>query len=415
MKEGAQASARDGDLQRSEARYRNIFDSAAVALWEINFTAAKIRIEGLFQNGVTDLGAYMAAHPEFIREVMDLTIAVDVNDAGIRMLDAPGKSDLLGPVGKVWPPEAEADFAQTVVSAMARKPTFELQTTLRTLSGRVVEVLYSVSYPPEALSLESIFVAFSDLTVLNKAHVALQRAQTDLANSTRMASLGELAASIAHEINQPLAGITSNGQAGLRWLLRDKPNTLEAIEAFETVVGEAKRVAAVVAGIRALAKKEVIEPIDLCLNQMINETLQLLRREFKRNHIDLRTDLDTVMVPVRADRIQIQQVLINLLMNAMQAMVQNNSPIRELIVESVTRDGNVIISVLDSGPGVEPDIRDRMFNAFVTNKPEGMGIGLSLCASIIRLHGGRIWPDFDHRHGGVFRFSLPAISSFESL
>jgi signal transduction histidine kinase len=405
--EGALRDAADDELRRSESRYRNIFESAAVALWEVNFSLAKRRIEGLVLDGMTDFAAYMVEHPEFIREAMDLTIAVDVNEAGMRMLGARTKDELLGPVGKVWPPESEPKFAQTMIAALERRPTFELETMLRTLSGRSIDVLYSVNYPPEALSLESIFVAFSDLTARNQDHSALQKAQADLAHATRLTSLGELTASIAHEISQPLAGILSNGQAGLRWLKRGPPNLEAAVASLDGVVAEAQRVAAVIGGIRALAKKEVPQDEDLCLNLMIEETLLLLRRELEHSHIELDTDLQTAMVPVRVDRVQIQQVLINLIMNAAQAMIQSDGPVRRLIVATTMNGDEVTVSIADTGPGVDLALRDRLFTAFVTNKAEGMGLGLSLCASIVDRHGGRIWADFDQPQGATFRFSLP--------
>jgi C4-dicarboxylate-specific signal transduction histidine kinase len=294
-----------------------------------------------------------------------------------------------------------------MVAAMERRPTFELETMLRTLSGRNIDVLYSVNYPPEALSLESIFVAFSDLTARNQDHAALQKAQADLAHATRLTSLGELTASIAHEINQPLAGIISNGQAGLRWLRRDHPDLEAAVASLDGVVAEAKRVAAVIGGIRTLAKKEVPQVEELCLNLMIDETLLLLRRELERSNIELNTNLQTTMVPVRADRVQIQQVLINLIMNAVQAMIQSDGPVRRLIVATSMGGGEVTVSVADTGPGVDAAVRDRLFTAFVTNKTEGMGLGLSLCASIVDRHGGRIWADLDQPQGTTFRFSLP--------
>jgi signal transduction histidine kinase len=405
--EGALLDAVDDELRRSEARYRNIFESAAVALWEVNFSLAKRRIEGLARDGMTDFAAYMAEHPEFIREAMDLTIAVDVNEAGMRMLGARTKEELLGPVGKVWPPESEPKFAQTMVAAMERRPTFELETTLRALSGRNVDVLYSVNYPPEALSLESIFVAFSDLTARNQDHAALQKAQADLAHASRLASLGELTASIIHEISQPLAGIKSNAQAGLRWLRRERPDNDAAIASLEGVVDGTKRTEAVIGGIRALAKKQTLQPEDLCLNQVIEETLALLSRELERGRVELDTNLQTEMVPVRADRVQIQQVLINLIMNAAQAMLQSDGPGHRLIVATTMGGDEVTVSVADTGPGVDPALRDRLFTAFVTNKTEGMGLGLSLCASIVDRHGGRIWADLDQPQGATFRFSLP--------
>ena len=168
-----------------------------------------------------------------------------------------------------------------------------------------------------------------------------------------------------------------------------------------------KRLVAVIEGIRALAKHESLAPINFCLNDLIDETLSLFKRELAHGHIDLNTNLSTPTVWIRADRGQIRQVLINLVVNAAQAMVQNDSPVRKLVVESTTGNGAVIISVPDTRPGVDLKLRDSLFSAFVMNKAEGMGLGLSLRASIIDRHGGQIWADFDQRAGSIFRFSPP--------
>lgn len=235
----------------------------------------------------------------------------------------------------------------------------------------------------------------------------LLRLQSDLTHADRMSSLGELSASIAHEVNQPLAGILGNAQAGLRWLRRDPPDLAAVEDSFVRIVADAKRAAAVLARIRGLARKAepVAEPLNL--GELLEETAMLLRLELQRNVITLTLAAPDAPVTVHADRVQMQQVLINLMMNAIQAMAGAPDGRRELNVALRRETEGAVVVIRDTGPGIAEAVQDGLFAPFVTTKTDGMGIGLSICASIIRESGGRISADNAPEGGAIFRFVLP--------
>jgi signal transduction histidine kinase len=247
----------------------------------------------------------------------------------------------------------------------------------------------------------------NDNTARNEAQAALQATQLDLAHATRLTALGELTASIAHEVNQPLAAILSNAQASLRWLRRPEPQLDEAIRSLDAIVAETRRAGSVIQGIRALARKQAPQVERFDLGDLVHETLALLRSELKRSGTTLGSEIDASAILVEADRIQIQQVIINLVMNGIQAMIDTPADERRLRVACRRDDDKALVAVSDHGPGIAPDVMANLFTAFVTTKAYGMGLGLSVCASIVGRHGGRIWADDDVLQGASVRFSLP--------
>ncbi|SAK57514.1 ATPase [Caballeronia catudaia] len=251
--------------------------------------------------------------------------------------------------------------------------------------------------------------ALMDVTETKLAQEALARSTAELAHVTRVTMLGELAASIAHEVTQPMAAIVTSGGAGLRWLDRAQPEIAEAQQSITQMIRDAKRASEVIARIRAMAKKRDSQPARLDVNEIVGETIELVRRELARHRVDVRTDLATPSPTVRCDRVQLQQVLINLIMNAAQAMSGVNAPrvLRIATGASVSDAGHVQITVQDSGTGISEDNARRLFDAFFTTKAEGMGMGLSICRSIIEAHGGRIWAEAPDEGGARLCFVLP--------
>jgi signal transduction histidine kinase len=220
--------------------------------------------------------------------------------------------------------------------------------------------------------------------------------------------MGELAASIAHEVNQPLAGIVANGSACIRWLAGARPDLDEAREAAQRIVRDAKRAAEVIARIRALTRKAALEMARLDLNETIKEVVALAQGEMRKNRVALRLELLDDLPSVLGDRIQLQQLVLNLFMNGIEAMSAVADRPRELAV--TTQNGEtdqVLVTVRDSGVGLDPQGRERIFEAFYTTKPEGMGMGLSISQSIIQNHGGRLWAVANDGPGATFRFTVP--------
>jgi PAS domain S-box-containing protein len=247
-----------------------------------------------------------------------------------------------------------------------------------------------------------------DITERRRGEEALREAQAELAHVTRMATLGEFATSIAHEINQPLAGVVTNGHACLRWLGREVPDLAEARAAVERIIRDGNRAGEVIARIRALVRKAAPQRARLAINEVIAEVIALADSELRRHGVALHTDLAAGLPLVLGDRIQLQQVLLNLLLNGMEALRGVTDRPRALIVRSQLEEATAIrVSVQDVGPGIPPQDLERIFTAFMTTKPEGLGIGLAISRSIIEAHGGRLWATLNDGPGATVQFTLP--------
>jgi len=254
---------------------------------------------------------------------------------------------------------------------------------------------------------DEIVGALMDVSETREAQECLHTAQTALAHAARVATLGEMSASIAHEVNQPLAGIVTNGEAALRWLDRGEPEFGEVRGAIERMVRDGERASQVVKRLRALARKAPAQTMHLDLNEVIAESVALVQHEIHNRRTALQLDLASSLPAVVADRVELQQVVINLVTNSVQAMEAVPDRPRHLVVRSFAQADEVVVSVRDSGIGIEPSSMGRLFNAFFTTKADGMGMGLSICRSIIQSHGGRIWASNNTGPGMTFQFALP--------
>ena len=257
-------------------------------------------------------------------------------------------------------------------------------------------------------SKPSLFLGLVDISERRRAEDRLQTMQAELAHVQRSTMMGEITASIAHEINQPLAAMVTNARAGLRWLGSDTPELGEAESALRRIVGDGHRASEVVAGIRAMFRKSERASAYYDVNALIREVVALVNGELKNNKVETRLDLGEDIPKVLADRVQLQQVVLNLMMNAIEAMGSVQNGARVLGVNSELRAGrDILITVKDSGPGINPENLDRIFERFFTTKANGMGMGLSICRSIVEAHNGRLWAESDVRPGSVFHISLP--------
>jgi C4-dicarboxylate-specific signal transduction histidine kinase len=241
---------------------------------------------------------------------------------------------------------------------------------------------------------------------LVQASEALREAQADLAHINRLTAMGQLAASITHEVNQPLAAIVNNADACLNWLAAN--NLEEARESAALVVKDGYRAAEIIDRIRALIKKAPPRKDPLGINEAIVEVITLTRSEAVKDGISVRTQLAEGLPLIQGDRVQLQQVILNLILNAVQAMSGVSEKSRELLVSTEQEaSGAVLVTVQDSGPGLDPESVARAFDAFYTTKPQGMGIGLAICRSIVEAHGGKLWAIANKDRGATFQFTLP--------
>ncbi|MBC8735573.1 PAS domain-containing protein [Paraburkholderia sp. UCT31] len=307
-------------------------------------------------------------------------------------------------------PDDVALFRQVIDKATSGEQQFDCEYRLL-MPDSSVKHLHVVAHVLTDEPGKRRFVgAIMDVTATKLAAQKLHEAQTELARVTRVTTLGELSASIAHEVSQPLAAIVTNGEACLRWLGHPSPELAEVQSCITRMIGEGRRASKIVHHIRTLAKKDSPQKTLLDLNDVINDVVCLTQREVFNHKVSLCLKLAYGLPPLLGDRVQLQQVIINLMMNGIQSMDGIHGRPRELLIESrMDEDGNLVVAVQDSGSGIDPENTERLFDAFFTTKPNGLGMGLSICQSIAEAHGGRMWVSSKPGHGATFQLGLPAI------
>jgi C4-dicarboxylate-specific signal transduction histidine kinase len=241
----------------------------------------------------------------------------------------------------------------------------------------------------------------------DRAETELRKVQARLAHVSRVTTLGELTASLAHEVNQPLAGVVSSADACLHWLAAQPPNVDKARRATERILRDAKRASDVVGRVRNLAKNTPLQRTWVDINETVEETISLATRELSQNSISLETQFAKNLPRVCADRIQLQQVILNLIINACEALTMVEDEPRKLFVSTASEVEGVALTVRDSGFGIDPQEIEAVFEAFHTTKPGGMGMGLAVSRSIIEGHGGRLWAEPNEPRGAIFKFTIP--------
>jgi signal transduction histidine kinase len=306
-------------------------------------------------------------------------------------------------------PEDRTAFEDMLEKAVRDGSNFEWDFRIVTPDG-VTKYLHSLGHLSAHGTENTEFIGtVMDVSERRISEEALRGASADLERASRLSTMGQLTASIAHEINQPLAAIITNADACLLWLEADRPDLEEARQAATRIVRNGLRAADIIKSIRTLTRKSAPEMVSLYINDVIREVIVLMGAEFLRRSVRVETALPSNLHSVIGDRVQLQQVVLNLIMNGIEAMSESMQGQRQLHIRSANDEsGRVGVAVEDSGPGLDPARADRLFEAFFTTKPEGMGMGLSICRSIIDAHGGRLWASPNLPNGAVFQFTLPA-------
>jgi C4-dicarboxylate-specific signal transduction histidine kinase len=261
--------------------------------------------------------------------------------------------------------------------------------------------------PSGADGWSRVLVMAIDVTERNRAQARLAQSQSELTHVSRVTTLGQLAASIAHEVNQPLSAIITYAKSGRRWLAREAPGAMEVGDCLDHIASNGSRAADVIARIRDLARNAEPRQDLLTIGTLVDDTVALLRRDLQANDVAIKLDVAEDLPSVRGDRVQIQQVLMNLMLNAEQAMADTRAGQRELCVEAQAENGVVRVAVRDCGTGIESD-PESLFAPFFTTKSSGLGMGLSICRSIVERHGGTLVATNNAGHGATFQFALPA-------
>ena len=300
---------------------------------------------------------------------------------------------------------------QVLERAAMEKSDFNIEHRLMMPDGSVKHIRTVARPSTDEDPQTSMYVgAVIDITERKRAereHERLRQLEAELAHMNRLTTMGELTASIAHEINQPLAAIVTQSEAALEFLDRDDPDLDEARDSLLTIAKDGMRAGEVIRGLRALAGKSGPQLTKLEIDDVIKQVLALTRSELLRHDVVLRTDLNAADRPVMGDRVQLQQVLLNLIMNGVEAMRAVTERTRELTVSSMLAEpGAVLVSIKDTGTGLDPSVAERVFQPFFTTKSNGLGMGLSICRSIVETHGGRLWVSPRTAHGADVRFTV---------
>jgi PAS domain S-box-containing protein len=398
------------ELRESERRYRYIFDSAGVSIWEEDFSQVKAAIDELKATDIGDFREYVATHPDFVRKTVPLVKVIDVNSATVKLFNANSKGQLLVSLQKIFLPETEEVFAAELIALAEGRTSFESETVLQTVNGHRLTVLFGITFPTQPAKLDSVLVTMMDITERKRAEEELQKTQAELAHVARVTTMGELTSSIAHEVNQPLAAIVTNGNACLRWLSNDPPNVEEARQTVTRMVKDGHRASEVVGRIRAFFRKTAPERVRVDINQLIEDVIAMVSSELRRNRVRVRTELPDDLPRVLCDQIQLQQVLLNLVINAIEAMSAVSGPRELLIMSRRDETGNVSVAVQDTGMGFDEQNAAQLFNAFFTTKSQGLGMGLSISRTTIEAYGGRLWATRNDAGGATFQFTLPTIN-----
>jgi C4-dicarboxylate-specific signal transduction histidine kinase len=265
-----------------------------------------------------------------------------------------------------------------------------------------------MTFPSAPAAIDRFVFSIYDITERKLSQEALARAQADLAHVNRVSTLGELAASIAHEVTQPIAGVVTNADAALRWLARCPPDFQEVQQALDGIIKDGKRAGEILGRIRALVKKAPVQKERLDINQAILEVVALPHREVQRKGVTLETQLQPALPPVLRDRIQLQQVVLNFILNAVDATSGVDAYRRNVVISTAKDSSGAIVAVRDSRVGLDTGSDDHLFQPFYTTKASGMGMGLSICRSIVEAHGGRVVASRNVDAGATFQFTLPA-------
>ncbi len=403
----ARVAERSHELKLSEQRYRSIFEQSHIGLFELDMRPLKRLLDGLRAQGVTDLACYIDEHPNFRRECAEAAIIIDANEATIRTLGGKNRDEILGPIAP-FVRMTDGMTSDRIFALFTGASAYQGTVRLNRLDGEPLTVLYGLVYPSDEDGFERIVAGMVDVTERERAQQLLFAAREDLARATRSAALGALSASIAHDLNQPIGALVMDAQSAMRWLERDPPDMAAARRALERVVRNGNRASEIAGRTRKnlVEGRRRVTPVDLL--ELTLETRDLLRHELDESAVTLQVQKDDCTPKVDADRTELQQVLVNLILNAAQAMASDGRTHRAIAI-TIGRlgDGQVRLSVTDNGPGISDAILARLFEPFFSTKAEGMGMGLAICRATIAAFGGKLVAENRPEGGAEFWFTLP--------
>ncbi|HEY9234070.1 MULTISPECIES: sensor histidine kinase [Phenylobacterium] len=397
-----------------DVQLRILIHHAPTPLWYVDLRAVGEAFEQLRARGVTDIAAYLDAHPELVETAKDIVLVTEVSQAAMALFRSASAKDLIGPVRYLFA-ATPAMARRVMIAHFDGRRNYVEQARMTTFDGEVRDVIFSVTYPTPGEPQDTAFITIEDVTDSLRTQAQLRRLQTDFAHAARLSMLGELAAAIAHEVKQPLAAIVTNAETSLRWLSRGEPNLAKVRELTARVAASAGRASDIIQRVQAMATKQDPHHIPLDLAEVVDEALHFVSHELDGRGIELsRTQLEALPT-ILGDRIQLQQVVVNLLVNAIQAIGEGAGRERRIELElGLEPSCAVMLAIRDTGPGVAAGDLRRVFDGFFTTKNTGVGIGLSVCQSIVAEHGGRISVSNHPAGGAMFQVRLPIVPAPEA-
>jgi PAS domain S-box-containing protein len=398
----------DAKRSASERRYRTMFDTAGFATWEADWSPT-MRVVTQSAPADQDLKTWLAAHPDLVQSAVGSAVIRNANQAAVDLFQAPSRRDLIGSnLSARYLPEEMPAFVHILSTLAGGAEGAEIETRMRTLDGRVAEVVMRLTVLPEGERWSHMLIMTFDVTERNEARARIEQTSAALAHAGRVSILGQLAASIAHEVNQPLTAILNYGKSGRRWLSRAEPDLEEVAGCLEKIISNGTRAADIIGRVRALARKAAPRTEPLNLAELVEEAMALIQHEARAADVTLRRAGQGDVPPVFGDRVQVQQVLVNLLMNGLQAMREVDGGGKELrVLTEPLAEGMVRVAVEDRGAGFRDGDAARIFEPFFSTKADGMGMGLSICRSIIEAQGGQISAANNDGPGATVSFTLP--------
>jgi len=399
--------ARDA-LVHSEKRYRSIFEQTYISLCELNFSKIERYLRSLELSGVNLIHTRKQLLSDRADEMSQLIEIHEANDATIRLLGARQAADIVGPLGRFLC-SPDAVLSQLLLLCLEGGGRFEEQISITALDGQKRTILLVAGVPGVDAALERVTCAMIDITERRRAHETLQAAQAELARAGRISMVGAVSASIAHEVNQPIGAMVMSAQACVRWLAHNPPNLDAATRAAERSVREGMRASEIVQRTREQVRKDRPTRDLLNLEDLITGALSLLESETRLSGTTITVDSVIETPSILGDRIQIQQVIVNLVTNAMHAMKKNDFGERRISIRiRPDQENHLVLSVRDSGSGMDPIDLPRLFNPFFSTKSEGMGVGLAICKTIVESHGGEISARNNTTVGATFEVRFPS-------
>lgn len=396
--------AESAERERSDARYRTIFTAAGFPIWESDWSGA---FSSLDPTKDLDEGVVYAAFAS--------ARVLNANHAAARLFGLTDRAELVGGTVDDFATPAAFESLARIYSGLLRGETaVEVETSFLTRSGEAVDVLLQVSLPPDHHGWKRVLIMAVDVTERNRAQARLAQSQAALTHMSRVTTLGQIAASIAHEVNQPLSAIITYARSGRRWLEREAPKAAEVADCLDHITSNGTRAADVIARIRELARKADPGNESIVLEALIDETEALLRRDLQAHEVTLRIAVEPDLPPLDGDRVQLQQVLMNLVLNAQQAMADLPPDRRQMCLTAVRAGSALVVEVSDCGHGITGD-PEALFRPFFTTKDEGMGMGLAICRSILERHGGTLAARNNPGGGATFVLCLPAAYASEAV